>query len=101
MLGGVRYHHERIDGRGYPHGLAGDEIPLFARIIAIADTFDAMSSTRTYRAAKPRELVLAEMQACAGSQLDPMLLARFRSVDLGAYDALNAAHAAAMMKEAA
>ena len=101
VLGGVRYHHERIDGRGYPHGLAGDEIPLFARIIAIADTFDAMSSTRTYRAAKPRELVLAEMQACAGSQLDPRLLARFRSIDLGAYDALNAAHAAAMMKEAA
>ncbi|MFM2164226.1 MAG: Cyclic di-GMP phosphodiesterase response regulator RpfG [Planctomycetota bacterium] len=101
VLGGVRHHHERIDGRGYPHGLAGDAIPLFARIIAIADTFDAMSSTRTYRAAKPREAVLAEMQACAGTQLDPRLLACFRRIDLRAYDALNAAHAADMMKEAA
>ena len=100
ILGGVRHHHERIDGRGYPHGLVGESIPLFARIIAIADTFDAMSSTRTYRAAKPRETVIAEMQACSGTQLDPRLLACFRSIDLGAYDALNAAHAADM-KEAA
>jgi HD-GYP domain-containing protein (c-di-GMP phosphodiesterase class II) len=96
VLDGVRYHHERIDGRGYPHGLKGSDIPLFARIIAIADTFDAMSSNRTYRAAKPREVVLAEMLGCAGSQLDPKLFAHFRSIELRGYDALNAAHAAAM-----
>ena len=104
VLDGVRYHHERIDGRGYPHGLKGDGIPLFARIIAIADTFDAMSSTRTYRAAKPRATVLAEMQACAGTQLDPSLFAHFRGVDLAAYDAMNREHAHAMgstLKEAA
>ena len=100
VLDGVRYHHERFDGRGYPHGLKGADIPLSARIIAIADTFDAMSSTRTYRAAKPRASVLAEMQACAGTQLDPQLLAHFRSIDLRGYDALNSEHAAAM-KEAA
>ena len=100
VLDGVRYHHERFDGRGYPHGLRGADIPLFARIIAIADTFDAMSSTRTYRAAKPRETVLAEMAACAGTQHDPRLFAHFRSIDLRGYDALNSAHAAAM-KEAA
>ncbi|MEY5060704.1 MAG: Cyclic di-GMP phosphodiesterase response regulator RpfG [Planctomycetota bacterium] len=100
MLDGVRHHHERIDGRGYPHGLKGEGIPLAARIIAIADTFDAMSSTRTYRAAKPRELVLAEMQACAGTQLDPQLVACFRAVDLSEYDSMNREHADGM-KEAA
>jgi putative two-component system response regulator len=100
VLDGVRFHHERFDGRGYPHGLKGEGIPLFARIIAIADTFDAMSSTRTYRAAKPREAVLAEMQSCAGTQHDPRLFQSFRSIDLRGYDALNAAHAADM-KEAA
>ena len=100
VLDGVRHHHERIDGRGYPHGLKGDEIPLAARIIAIADTFDAMSSTRTYRAAKPRAMVLAEMQACAGTQLDPRLVACFRAIDLSEYDALNQEHADDM-KEAA
>jgi HD-GYP domain-containing protein (c-di-GMP phosphodiesterase class II) len=96
VLDGVRYHHERYDGRGYPHGLRGEGIPLFARIIAIADTFDAMSSTRTYRAAKPREAVLAEMQACAGTQHDARLFQCFRGIDLRGYDALNAAHAADM-----
>ena len=100
VLDGVRHHHERIDGRGYPHGLKGDEIPLAARIIAIADTFDAMSSTRTYRSAKPRAMVLAEMQACAGTQLDPRLVACFRAIDLTEYDALNQEHADDM-KEAA
>ena len=78
---------------------------MTARIIAIADTFDAMSSTRTYRAAKPREAVLAEMQACAGTQHDARLFQCFRGIDLRGYDALNAAHAADMhsseQKEAA
>ncbi|MFZ9880285.1 MAG: HD-GYP domain-containing protein, partial [Phycisphaerales bacterium] len=94
VLGGVRHHHERFDGRGYPHGLAGRDIPLFARIIAIADTFDAMSSTRTYRAARPRAAVLAELRRCAGMQFDPQLLGAFLEVDLSAYDAMNAEHRA-------
>src|SRR5690606_20290161 len=55
VLPGVLSHHERWDGKGYPHGLAGEEIPMFGRLIAIADSFDAMSSTRTYRSAMPRE----------------------------------------------
>lgn len=101
VLDGVRHHHERIDGRGYPHGLKGDAIPLFARVIAIADTFDAMSSTRTYRAAKPRALVLTEMNSVAGTQLDAALLAAFRTIDLRSYDALNTVHAGDMAREAA
>ncbi len=100
VLDGVRYHHERVDGRGYPHGLKGEGIPLSARIIAIADTFDAMSSTRTYRAAKPRAVVHAEMQDCAGSQLDAALYAHFRTLDLRGYDAMSEVHAESM-KEAA
>ncbi len=100
VLGGVRYHHEKFDGTGYPHRLAGMDIPVFARVIAIADSFDAMSSTRTYRAAKPRADVLAELTRCSGTQFDPKLLAHFLSIDLRSYDALNAAHAASF-KDAA
>lgn len=89
----VLHHHERIDGRGYPHGLAGDAIPLYARIIAVADTFDAMSSDRSYRPAMPRDRVLAEMSRSAGSQLDASLVERFLTLDLGEYDALVQRHA--------
>lgn len=94
ILDGVRFHHERFDGHGYPHGLAGLEIPLSARIIAIADTFDAMSSTRTYRSARARPEVLAEMARLGGTQFDPSLLEHFLRLDLGAYDSLNEAHGA-------
>lgn len=93
VLPGVLHHHERFDGRGYPSGLAGQQIPLIARIIALADTFDAMSSTRSYRPAMPRERVLAEITREAGSQLDPELVARFDRVDLSEYDAMVARHA--------
>ncbi|MCR4690767.1 MAG: HD domain-containing protein [Lachnospiraceae bacterium] len=68
---GAGCHHERIDGRGYPHGLKDDEIPEVARIIAVADTFDAMYSTRPYRKQMLLEDVLAEIQKIKGSQLDP------------------------------
>jgi HD-GYP domain-containing protein (c-di-GMP phosphodiesterase class II) len=95
VLGGVRHHHERFDGRGYPHGLAGADIPLHARVIAIADTFDAMSSTRVYRAARPRAEVLAEMRRVSGEQFDPAILDAFLEVDLAEYDALNEAHGTA------
>lgn len=70
---GALYHHERYDGKGYPKGLMGDEIPYEARIIAIADTYDAMTSDRAYRKALPRELVIAELERCKGKQFDPKI----------------------------
>ncbi|MCC6322028.1 MAG: HD-GYP domain-containing protein [Phycisphaerales bacterium] len=95
ILPGVLHHHERFDGRGYPHGISGEDIPIFGRLIAIADTFDAMSSTRSYRSAMPRPAVLAELQKSAGTQLDPRLVALFVKLDLGTYDRMVAQHAAA------
>lgn len=70
---GARWHHERYDGRGYPNGLSGDNIPLAARIISVADAYDAMTSNRSYRPAMPRERVRAEIERGAGSQFDPQI----------------------------
>ncbi len=70
---GALYHHERFDGKGYPFGLAGEEIPYCARIIAIADAYDAMTSNRIYRAKLPNEKVMAEFERCSGTQFDPYL----------------------------
>ncbi|HET8607301.1 MAG TPA: HD-GYP domain-containing protein [Gaiellaceae bacterium] len=67
----VLHHHERWDGGGYPVGLAGTAIPLAARILAVADAFDAMTSTRPYRPALPVDAALAEVARCAGTQFDP------------------------------
>lgn len=84
---GAGYHHERIDGRGYPQGLKGDEIPEIARIIAVADTFDAMYSTRPYRKRLPLETVAAEIQRSAGTQLSPEVVKAFMEmVEEGAFD---------------
>jgi len=93
LLPGVLHHHERWAGGGYPHKIAGADIPLMARIICIADTFDAMSSTRSYRPAMPRERVLEEIGACAGTQFDPELAECFLRLDLSFYDAMVAEHA--------
>lgn len=90
VLPGVLHHHERWDGRGYPHKLAGDKIPMIARIIGLADTFDAMSSTRSYRPALPREHVIQEIERNAGSQFDPRIVEAFRNVNLAGYDELLA-----------
>ena len=68
---GARWHHERFDGRGYPDGLAGKDIPEAARIIAVADTYDAMTSNRSYRDAMPQQKVREEIERCSGSQFDP------------------------------
>jgi HD-GYP domain-containing protein (c-di-GMP phosphodiesterase class II) len=93
ILGGVMHHHERWDGGGYPKGLRGETIPLFARLIGLADTFDAMSSTRSYRGAMSRAEVLAEIARNAGTQFDPALTKVFLELDLRPYDALVAQHA--------
>ncbi len=90
VLPGVLHHHERIDGNGYPHGLKGDEIPQIARILACADTFDAMSSNRAYRDAMPREKVLAELDRCKGTQFDPDVVDAFLLINLQTYDAMVA-----------
>ncbi len=68
---GINFHHEKWDGRGYPHKLAGEDIPFIARIIALADTYDAMTSTRSYRSALPHEVAIEEIQRCSGTQFDP------------------------------
>jgi HD-GYP domain-containing protein (c-di-GMP phosphodiesterase class II) len=86
VLPGVLHHHERFDGTGYPHGLAGERIPLVARIIAVADAFDAMSSTRSYRPAMPRATVLEKMRLGIGSQFDPRVGQAFLTLDLNVYD---------------
>jgi len=85
-LPAVLHHHERFDGAGYPDGLRGDRIPLLARMLALADTFDAMSSTRSYRPAMPRTRTLDEIARCAGTQFDPDLAPLFLDLDFGEYD---------------
>ncbi|MGN6598782.1 MAG: HD-GYP domain-containing protein [Actinomycetes bacterium] len=71
---GILHHHERIDGRGYPLGLSGTDIPEFARIIGVADAFDAMTTTRSYRNARPVGEALSELRRCAGEQFDPAMV---------------------------
>ena len=73
----VRAHHERADGRGYPDGLAGSEIPLEARIILVADSFEAMTSDRPYRRGMSVDDALDELRCCAGAQFDPVVVAAF------------------------
>lgn len=77
LLPAIRHHHERYDGLGYPDGLKGNEIPLYARIILIADTFDAMTSTRPYRLALDKASAYQELKRCSGSQFDPYLVEVF------------------------
>ncbi|WP_019633245.1 HD-GYP domain-containing protein [Actinomadura atramentaria] len=76
-LAGIMHHHEKMNGRGYPMGLAGDEIPEFARVISVADAFDAMTSTRSYRAARGIDEAVAELRRCAGDHFDPVIVDAF------------------------
>jgi HD-GYP domain-containing protein (c-di-GMP phosphodiesterase class II) len=78
-LAGIMHHHERIDGKGYPLGLAADEIPEFARVIAVADAFDSMTSTRSYRGARKIDEAIAELRRWSGTQFDPVLVDAFVS----------------------
>ena len=80
VLEGVRNHHERVDGKGYPDGLSGDALPLVARIIAVADTYDAMTTSRPYRDGLPPARACQEIVSSAGTQLCPDVVAAFRSL---------------------
>ncbi|MDX2389939.1 HD-GYP domain-containing protein [Streptomyces sp. DK15] len=70
----ILHHHERVDGSGYPYGLNGEQIPVLARVVAVADSFDAMTSTRSYSRARPVPVALAELERCSGSQFDPAMV---------------------------
>ena len=74
---GIKHHHERFDGKGYPNQLAGRLIPLIARVLAVVDSFDALTSDRPYREARSTEEGLEEIQKCAGSQFDPSVVRAF------------------------
>jgi response regulator RpfG family c-di-GMP phosphodiesterase len=77
LIPGAWCHHENWDGSGYPRGLVGDNIPLLGRVVAIADTYDAMTSDRAYRKALPHDVAVAELERCAGAQFDPELVPVF------------------------
>ncbi len=80
LVAGVRHHHERFDGKGYPDGLAGEAIPLIARAMCVVDCYDAMSCERPYRRALSYRQCLAELRRCAGTQFDPDMVAAFERV---------------------
>ena len=85
----VKHHHERYDGHGYPGQLKGEDIPYLARITAIADSFDAMTSKRTYRDALPLETVISEFKRCRGTQFDPELADAFVDILENHYDEIK------------
>ncbi len=85
----VKHHHERFDGKGYPSQLAGEDIPFIARIAAVADTFDAMTSKRTYRDALPLDTVKAEIERCSGSQFDPKIAKVFLDILNNEYNLIS------------
>ncbi len=76
----IRHHHERIDGRGYPDGLKGEEIPLSARILHVADSYDSMTADRPYRAAPGKEYAISELKRCSGTQFEPYVVDTFLRV---------------------
>ena len=85
----VLHHHERFDGKGYPSQLSGEDIPLIARIAAVADTFDAMTSRRPYRDALPLDNVIAEIERCSGTQFDPNVANAFLGILRNNYKAIT------------
>ena len=96
----ILHHHERYDGKGYPDGLKGEEIPLGARILAVADSFEAMMSDRPYRKALPIEEAVRELQVNAGTQFDPAVVKAFmKAIDDGEFDEEPAAEAAQVAGE--
>ena len=85
----VKHHHERYDGRGYPSQLVGDDIPYVARIAAVADTFDAMTSKRSYRDSLPIDVVRAEIERCSGTQFDPNITKVFLDIMNNDFDLIR------------
>jgi len=77
IIPGVKYHHEFYNGKGYPDGLKGENIPLTARILCVADSVDAMSADRPYRKGRPMDEIIAELKRCSGSQFDPKIVEIF------------------------
>jgi putative nucleotidyltransferase with HDIG domain len=77
IVPGVRYHHEQVNGKGYPDGLRGEQIPFLAKIVAVADTYDAMTTDRPYRKAMEKEAAIEELKRCSGTQLDQMVVEAF------------------------
>lgn len=96
----VLSHHERWDGRGYPNGLAGDRIPLPARVFAVVDTYDAITSDRPYRAARSHAEAITELRRVAGSQLDPRVVERFLEIPEADLRRLRASSPASMPEPA-
>jgi hypothetical protein len=88
----VLHHHEKWAGGGYPHRIGGEEIPLLGRIIAIADAIDAMTTSRTYRGARPMTDAVAEITRCAGTHFDPRLAAVAASIDRRALQGIVGLH---------
>jgi len=80
MLPGIELHHESLDGRGYPHGLKGDQIPQLARMIAVADTFDALTTNRPYQQARDAAAALKVIQSLSGKRLDPTAVAALEAI---------------------
>jgi HD-GYP domain-containing protein (c-di-GMP phosphodiesterase class II) len=80
MIPGIELHHESLDGRGYPHGLKGDDIPLLPRIIAVADTFDALTTNRPYQHAHTPEEALRIIHSLSGKRLDPTAVAALTAI---------------------
>ena len=80
LLPGIRHHHERWDGSGFPDGLVEEEIPLLARVLSVADAYDAMTSDRPYRQRRTRADALAEIERCSGTQFDPVIVTAFVEV---------------------
>jgi HD-GYP domain-containing protein (c-di-GMP phosphodiesterase class II) len=77
IVPGVRYHHEQVNGKGYPDGLRGEQIPFLAKIVAVADTYDAMTTDRPYRKAMEKEAAIEELKRCSGTQLDKEVVEAF------------------------
>ncbi len=77
IIPGVKYHHEQMDGRGYPDGLKGEDMPILAKIVAVADTYDAMTTDRPYRKAMSKESAIEELKRCSGTQFDQKIVKSF------------------------
>jgi diguanylate cyclase (GGDEF)-like protein/excisionase family DNA binding protein len=95
LVAGVRHHHERYDGTGYPDGLSGDDIPLLARVMCVVDSYDAMSLRRPYRSAHSYDECVEELRRCAGTHFDPAVVAAFLRVLAGLEEKRERTRAAA------